>query len=218
MKKLRNLFVFAAMLLCSTSILAHDFVANGVYYNIKSAEDRTVEVTCAGKYYDSNTNEYYGSVTIPKTVTYRATTYDVVGISDNAFRKCQNMSSVSIPNSVSNVGSLAFADCSGLTSVIITDLAAWCGISFADSYSNPLYYSKLLYLNGEKVTDLVVPNDVTSIGGYTFSGYSGLVSVELHEGVTSIGNSAFSGCTGLTSIKVPENVESIGRHAFQYCI
>ena len=136
------------------------------------------------------------SVTIPNSVT---------SIGYRAFYECSGLTSVSIGNSVTSIGSGAFAYCSGLTSVYITDIAKWCGIRFGSSYANPLYYAHNLYLNGELVTDLVIPDGVTSIGNIAFYGCTGLTSVTIPNSVTSIGESAFYGCSGLTSVKIPSS-------------
>jgi hypothetical protein len=98
---------------------------------------------------------------------------------------------------------MAFSGCSGLTNVNITDISAWCNISFADGDSNPLYYAHKLFINNELVKDLIIPNDVTSIGKYAFYGCSGLTSIEIPNSITSIGKYAFYGCNGLTSITLP---------------
>ena len=67
------------------------------------------------------------------------------------------------------------------------------------------------------LTNIVIPNSVTFIGNSAFSYCTGLTSVVIPNGVTSIGGWAFSGCNGLTSIVIPNSVTSIGEYAFSYC-
>ena len=67
------------------------------------------------------------------------------------------------------------------------------------------------------LTSVTIPDSVTGIGGYAFSGCIGLTSVTIGDGVTSIGSSAFSGCSGLTSVTIPDRVTSIGNWAFEDC-
>ena len=88
--------------------------------------------------------------------------------------------------------------------VYITDLSAWCNISFGSSDANPLCYAKNLYLNDVLVTDLVIPDDVTSIGDYVFYWYYELTSVTIPDSVTNIGYSAFFGCDGLTGVYITD--------------
>ena len=135
------------------------------------------------------------SVTIGNSVT---------SIGDSAFEKCTGLTSITISDSVTRIGYNAFYGCTGLTSVHITDIVAWCKISFNLYGANPLSYAHNLYLNGELVTDLVIPNSVTSIHATAFAGCTGLTSVTIGNGVTSIGDSAFSGCTGLTSVHITD--------------
>ena len=79
-------------------------------------------------------------------------------------------------------------------------MAAWCAIDFANGSANPLSYAHNLYLNGELVIDLVIPDGVTSIGRNAFYSYDSLTSITIPDSVTSIGEEAFYGCTGLTSV------------------
>ncbi len=141
----------------------------------------------------------------------------VTSIGEFAFNGCTGLTSIAIPDSVTNIGEYAFLYCSGLTSVYITDITAWCNISFISFASNPLYYAKALYLNGELVTKLVIPDSVTSIGRCAFNGCARLASITIPNSVTSIGADAFSYCTGLTSITIPNSVTSIGAYAFSGC-
>ena len=147
------------------------------------------------------------SVTIPNSVT---------SIGERAFYNCSGLTSVTIGNSVESIGREAFQHCLGLTSVTISDIAAWCNIEFVYA-SNPLDYAHHLYLNGEEVKDLVIPNSVTSIGDMAFSGCFGLTSVTIPNSVTSIGTCAFEGCFGLTSVTIGNSVKSIGQSAFEGC-
>ena len=170
-----------------------------VFYN-----SVTYSVTSIGKDAFYNCNGLT-SVTIPNSVT---------SIGSDAFRGCSGLTSVTIPNSVTSIGNYAFYNCSGLKEVHISDLATWCKIGFGSYFANPLYYAHNLYLNGSLITDLVIPNSVTSIGNYAFYDCSGLTSVTIPNSVTSIGSSAFYNCSGLTSVTIPNSVTSIGSYAF----
>ena len=164
----------------------------------------------------------------------------VINLGDYAFYNCKNIEVLTIPNTVEQIGAYAFAYCKGLWRIVfgngvksvgdsafaqcdmlnfvnISDMAAWCGISFADKEANPLNCSEDFYLNGETVEDLVIPDGVTSIGDYAFYGYKNLDTVEIPAGVTNIGEFAFGSCIGLISIVVPVSVTTIGDAAFSNC-
>ena len=100
-----------------------------------------------------------GAIEIPATLGG----CPVTRIAAGAFADCASLTSVSFPTSVWDVGQDAFDGCAGLTEVHISDLAAWCNTWFGCG-GNPCEYAHRLFLNGTEITNLSVPDGVTSIG------------------------------------------------------
>ena len=147
------------------------------------------------------------SITIPDSVT---------SIGRSAFSDCSSLASITIPNSVTSIGDEAFWWCHRLRDIYIADIAAWCKISGLGALQGTSE-EKILYLNGAVITELVIPNGVTSIGDYAFRSCSSLTSITIPNSVTSIGDYAFDNCSSVTSITIPNSVTSIGRSAFDGC-
>ena len=144
------------------------------------------------------------SIVIPNSVTE---------IGHYAFYYCTGLTSIDIPNSVTEIGYGVFEDCPGLTSIVVEsgnpryDSRNNCN-AIIETADNTLIY-------GCKNT--TIPNSVTTIDDYAFSGCDGLTSIVIPNSVTSIGYEAFANCTGLTSIVIPNSVTSIGDSAFYDC-
>ena len=141
----------------------------------------------------------------------------VTAIENMAFSDCSHLSEINLGRNVASVEEDAFNNCTGLTRVNIKDLTAWCHIDFAVSaLSNPLYYAHHLFLDGQEITDLTIPETITRIGNFTFNGCIGLTSVNLGN-VTTIGYASFSSCSGLKTIDFGETVTTIENSAFSNC-
>ena len=140
-----------------------------------------------------------GDVVIPETLGYCT----VVGIGTLAFRECTTMTSVTIPDSVTKIDTSAFARCSNLTTVTIPDSVLSLG---SDAFHNCT-----------SLSSVTIGNGVTQIPAGVFDGCSSLTSVTLGNSVTEIGNEAFRNCAKLTAMDIPEGVTRIGDEAFSGC-
>lgn len=148
------------------------------------------------------------SVTIPDSVTE---------IGNYAFSECSSLTSINIPNGITSIGYQVFTNCSKLSKVIIPDIASWVKIDFTDN-TNPLMITHHLYSDADtEITDLVIPEGVTKIGMFAFSGCWGLKSVTLPESLTNIGYSAFSNCSGIKEIFMSKGIKDISEDAFKSC-
>ena len=127
MTKLKHL-LFSLLLLCTTAVTAHDFCVDDIYYTIISPTKKTVKVTYRDYYYDTYSGEYSGNIVIPETVMYEDVTYNVISIGAYAFINCPDLTSVTIPKSVTNIERCAFYR-TGLTTVTIpnnvTRIGGW---------------------------------------------------------------------------------------------
>ena len=129
--------------------------------------------------------------------------YSVISI-ESAFYECTNLNSVTIPDSVTNIGASAFGFCASLTNVTIPDSVTSIGDG-AFEYCTSL-------------TSLTIPDSVTSIGRWAFEYCLSLTSVTIGNSVTNIGEDAFVNCTNLTSVTLGTNVTNIGDGAFENCL
>ena len=158
-------------------------------------------------------NKYKGDIVIPAVVTYNETDYSVVSIGSKAFEDCSGLTSITIPNSVTAIAGDAFFGCKGLSSVIIPNSVTTIGGN--------------AFRNCSGLTSITIPQSVTIIGFYAFSGCSGLKAISVEEGNTRFdsrnhcnaiietsSNTLIAGCKNTT---IPNSVTNIGVSAFESC-
>ncbi|MDE6553880.1 MAG: leucine-rich repeat domain-containing protein, partial [Muribaculaceae bacterium] len=162
-------------------------------------------------------NNVNGDLVLPDHPKDGDVEYTLTQIGQISFYGCKSLTSVVIPSSVRIIDKFAFTGCRGLKKAEFSNIESLCNISFGDVDANPLYYAEHLYIGGDEVTELVIPESVTSIGAYAFYNCSGLKSVVIGNSVKTIGKSAFYGCSGLTSVEIGNSVEWIGNQAFYEC-
>lgn len=238
MKLLIKLLTLLVMLSTGLTSYAYDFKVDGICYNL-NMEDKTVEVA-------SNNSSYSGEIIIPPYVNLNSNQLAVTAIGGGAFANCYSLTKVELPNtiieiksraffqcrslksiniaaSVTKIGGDAFDGCYGLNRVDITNIESWLGISFYVQgfdnpvTSNPLCYANRLYLNGEEVTQIEVPEGVLSIKPGVFSCCHSLKSITLPSTIEKIGMKAFLNCKNLEKIELSNTLRIIGESAFSGC-
>ena len=200
---------------------AYDFSAvcetgQTLYYNIIDANNHYVELTCPGTIGTESWSGFSkpsGGVVFPVNVQHNGALYSVTSIGSYAFYDCTGLTSVVIPNSVNSIGLSAFWDCGGLTSIAIPNSTT----SIEDDAFNSCI----------GLTSIFIPNSVTYIGRNPFGGCSGIEQI-----IVDIGNMVYDSredcnaiiksntnelITGCKSTAIPNSVTSIGVWAFLYC-
>ena len=250
MKRLFITLSFIAITIANAMAANHNFSAvcnsgQTLYYKIlSSVEPFTVKVTYPN--YNSSSSSYYysytkpsGDLTIPETVIYNGKVYSVVTIDCNAFYDCNDLTSVTIPTSVTLIDKYAFMRCSSLTSIVIPN-----SVTTINSYA---------FYDCSSLTSITIPNSVTSIGAVVFFGCSKLTGINVESdntkytsedgvlfnkdktrivcyptgkagttytipnSVTNIDELAFYDCDDLTSVTIPTSVTLIDNRAFSGC-
>ena len=192
----------------SQVINSSSFEEGGIYYNV-NADCKTVEVARP-----QSGSDYHGNIVIPETVEHEGSSYTVTSIESGAFFRCTELTSIKIPQTIKTIGENAFYHCESLKTVDISNLSNWCAIDFqgGDSwFSNPISQFGLehLLVNGEDVTDMVIPDDVVEISRNAFYLCAPLRSLEIPGTVKTIGEDAFHRCYNLRKVILHEGIEHV---------
>ena len=154
----------------------------------------------------------------------------------NAFAFCKKLSDITIPESVRSIGKWVFSSCDALTSITVAEdnptytgsgnciidkrsktLIAGCKNSVIPADGSVLRIGDNAFYFCGALTDITIPEGVTSIGHCSFDGCKNLSHISIPASVTEIGPSAFSGCKSLSTIALPETITKIGDYAFSFC-
>ncbi len=207
---------------------AEEVEIDGIYYNLVS-KIKEAEVI-------SNPNEYRGNIVIPAIVEYEGVTYSVTSIGDgafkdclslysietgdgvkkitqNAFYKCRSLQSIGIGRKVESIEYNSFYMCDRLSKVLISDLSSWLNLSGGNHW--PCAHH--LYLNGEEILEINIPDSISVINPFVFNQCAYITSIKLHNNVTTIGSGAFAHCEGLSEFTIPNSVTTIENNAFNGC-
>ena len=197
MRKL--LFITFFALFCK-NLNANILEINGIWYNI--IEKGNIAEVVRNHSIKTYSGTYSGDIVIPDKITYEDKEYKVITIKD-AFLYSAELTSVSIPNTVTTIESCAFKGCSELATIIIPNSVTSIGSSAFSECSS--------------MTSFTIPNSITTIESGTFSECKSLTTIEIPNTITKIESYAFSGCSALTSVTIPNSVSFIGGHAFEWC-
>ena len=185
---------------------------SGANYEYEENKDGTLTLT---RYRGENTAPTVPSEINGKKVTALSNTFSlsditsvyipesVTDIGDRVFFGCGRLDSVIVHGGLTSIGSWAFYDCDSLVKVTIPD-----GVT---SIGDGAFYEC------GSLRSVTIPDSVTGIGVGAFRECGRLRSVTIPDSVTDISDSIFFGCTGLDSVTIPDSVTSIGERAFYYC-
>jgi hypothetical protein len=227
----KNLFLkLLALVACLSSALsatAYSFVSGGIYYNITSTSNKTVEVTYKDASNGYSLDAYSGAVTIPSTVYYNGSYYTVTAIGNRAFSNARNLTSISIPNTVTSIGEYAFGyNYDGYSNQLTSVTIPYSVTTIGQSAFEKSYYLKTVSLGSGiteipsrcfyecALTSVTIPDNVTSIGEAAFRANYDLTTANIGNNVTDIGNYAFYNCNSLATLKLGFHVMRIGAYAF----
>lgn len=177
----------------AASAAEYDFETDGIYYNILSEDDMTVEVTASPSIYG-----YEGSITVPPTVECDGKTYAVTAVGSVSFYG-NSVDTIVMP-SVTEVGLSAFVNCYSLRHVSMPSVTTVGDYAFY----------------GCRALSSIEMQSVERVGNGAFDYCEMLTSVDLRS-VTEIGWDGFYSCSSLTSLDLPATVTAIGDEAFARC-
>src|SRR5574344_89531 len=165
-----------------------------------------------------------GDIVIPEKVTYNNVDYTVSSMTSSAFKQT-DITTITLPNSITSLGDDCFGSCSNLTSIILPNRIislgngcfSSCGLTSITFPNSITSLGNGCFNCCSNLTSIILPNSITSLGYNCFGLCTNLTSITLPNSITSLGNSCFDSCTNLTSITLPNSITSLGNGCFKNC-
>lgn len=215
--RIKHLIVLAILLSVCVSAKTQTFLYDGLWFDIESDETCILRSTWIGQ-------KYSGDIIVPEKAIYNGKEYTVTKTL-GAFWRCDELTSVSLPETITTIGYQSFERCKKLHTMIIpnsvTSIEAYAfnecnaltGITIPDGVT---VIGRSAFSRCDNITSVNIPNGIKYIDYATFAGCQKLTSINLPNSLTSIGESAFSACR-FTSITIPTSVDTLGEYAFNSC-
>jgi uncharacterized protein YjdB len=185
------------------SVFTYTYEGQTITYVVTSEPTVTENGTAKLIYANGANKNLTGKVSIPATVTNQKMSYNVVGIDPSVFMDAKNITSITLPDTITSIGEDAFRNCAGLASIYIP--------------SSVKRIEPGTFAGCSSLKDINLPAGLSYIGDDAFTGCSSLVLINLPESLTYLGNSVFAGCSRLTEIYLPEDLKDLGTAVFSGC-
>lgn len=152
----------------------------------------------------------------------------VQSIGAYAFYGCKNLNTISFGDGIKSIERYAFQESNNLDKIIVNDIGVWCGIDFKyeqngtpfiheGTYSKPSRYLHLYSDDTHIITDLIIPESISTIKEWSFHGIAGIKSIVIPNNVISIERDAFSYCPDLENVTIGDGMTEIGWKVFGGC-
>lgn len=152
---IQKIWMVMAMLCLSHNAYAYDFEVDGIYYEVLSVPESTVQVVACPQ-------KYKGSISLPSTASWNGRSWTVTQIGSFAFEGCSELSEIGIPPSIVKICMGAF-NYTSIKRVHIADISAWMKVDLSEQSSSPFYNHADLVIDGKIVTELAIPSGIKAI-------------------------------------------------------
>ena len=219
---LKSLVLLVVMVVATSSSFAQARfeTINGLRYLIDETAKSATLVASANE-------KYAGDIVVPEKITAKDDKeYLVTAFGENCFKECDNLTSITIPSSITFLSDGCFCLCTNLTSVIIPSSVSSLGndcFSFCTNLTSVIIPSSVSSLGNncfsdcKSLTNVAIPSSVISLGDYCFWNCKSLTNVAIPSSVISLGDYCFWNCESLTNVAIPSSITTLGCGCFGFC-